>query len=134
MQWNHENDYKYVLEDFSTVYIGANYTFEEIMNHDAAPMKFKEAIVRIFLQEFDEKTTIAESLSNMTEHQRSYLLYHQFKIKIKVTQLKKSQLGYESKHCELDRFMKQYQKKTVHGECFIEEVVIKKLHLFGSAV
>lgn len=134
MQMNNENDFKYLLEDFSTVYIGANYSYKEIVEHETAPLKFKEATVRVFVKECDEKTTIAEHLSVMKEQEKSYLLYHQLKAKIKVTQLKKSGKGYQSMHYTFDEFMDQYQSKTANGECFVEEIVIKKLHLFGSAV
>ncbi len=134
MQMNHDSDYKYLLEDFSTIYIGANYSYEEIMNHETAPLKFKEAAVRIFVQDCDERTTIAEHLAKMKEQEKSHMIYRQFKVKVKVTQLKKMQKGYESKHCTFDEFMRQYQMKVANGECFVEEIVIKKLHLFGSAV
>ncbi len=134
MQMNNQSDFKYLLEDFSTVYIGANYSYKEIMNHETAPLKFKEAVVRVFVKDCDERTTIAEHLTKMKEQEKSHMLYRQFKVKIKVTQLKKSRKGYESKHCALDEFMNQYQMKAANGECFVEEIVIKKLHLFGSAV
>lgn len=134
MQMNSENDFKYLLEDFSTVYIGANYSYEEIMQLETAPIKFKEATVRIFAKDCDEKTTIASHLSTMKEQDKSYLLYRQLKVKIKVTQLKKTGKEYCSNHYTFDEFMNQYQKKAVNGECFVEEIVIKKLHLFGAAV
>ena len=42
------NDFKYVIQDLSKVYIGANYTYEELQNEDDMPVKFKEAAFRVF--------------------------------------------------------------------------------------
>lgn len=131
---NNENDFKYVLEDFSTVYMGANYKYEELVVHETAPLKYKEVVARVFQQEVSPEITVAEHLMQMTPEDKSYMIYHQLKVKIKVIQLKKSGKGYESKQCTLDEFMDIYQKKAKDGDCFVEEIILKKLHLVSFAV
>lgn len=131
---SNENDYKYVLEDFSTVFIGANYRYEELMIHEVAPLKYKEVVARVFVHEVSPKVTIAEHLMQLSADDKSYMLYHQLKIKIKITQLKKKGKGYESKQCTFDEFMSSYQKRAADGECFVEEIILKKLHLVSFAV
>ncbi|MDD3206039.1 MAG: hypothetical protein PHS74_09955 [Lachnospiraceae bacterium] len=134
MEMNNANDFKYFLEDFSTIYIGANYTYTEVMQSEVAPLKYKEVVARVFAKERDANTTIAEHLATMKDDETSYMIYHQLKVKIKVTQLKKNGKGYESNAYSLEDYQKQYQEKTVQGECFIEEIIIKKLHLVSFAV
>lgn len=131
---NNENDYKYVLEDFSTVFIGANHTYEEMMVHETAPLKYKEVVARVFVKEVSPELTIAEHLKQMKEEDKAYFIYHQLKIKIKLIQPKKNGKGYESIQVKFEEFMEQYQQKAAMEECFIEEIIIKKLHLVSFAV
>ena len=35
------NDFRYVMQDMTNVYIGAKYTYDEIMNVDEVPFKLK---------------------------------------------------------------------------------------------
>jgi len=131
---NNENDFKYVLEDFSTVYIGANYQYGELQVHETAPLKYKEVVARVFTHEVSPEMTVAEHLMQINPDDKSYMIYHQLKVKIKITQLKKTGKGYESKQCTLDEFMDTYQKKAMDGGCFVEEIILKKLHLVSFAV
>ena len=44
-----ENDYKYILQEFSKTMIGARYTYSEIMAAERAPFKFQTIIDRLIL-------------------------------------------------------------------------------------
>ncbi|MFR9235404.1 MAG: hypothetical protein ACLVLH_21410 [Eisenbergiella massiliensis] len=46
-----DQDFKYVIQDLTNVYIGARYTYEEMLEDDNVPHKLKEVIVRILLTE-----------------------------------------------------------------------------------
>ncbi|MDD2973235.1 MAG: hypothetical protein PHE02_14015 [Lachnospiraceae bacterium] len=131
---NNENDFKYVLEDFSTVFMGANHKYEELMVHETAPLKFKEVVARVFTHEVSPEMTVAEHLMQLTENDKSYMIYRQLKVKIKLIQQKQSGKGYESKTCTFEEFMETYQQKAVAGDCFIEEIILKKLHLVSFPV
>lgn len=42
---NTENrDYKYVMQDFTTVYLGARYTYEELIEAEDIPFKIKTLV------------------------------------------------------------------------------------------
>lgn len=128
------NDFKYVIQDLSKVYIGANYTYEELQNEDDMPVKFKEAAFRVFSMETSLATTIAAHLLSIKKEDRSYFVYKQMRVKIKVTSLVRGSNGFSTGSCKLDEFMDEFQNKAVQGEYFIEELEIKKLHLAGLSV
>lgn len=128
------NDFKYVIQDLSKVYIGANYTYEELQNEDDMPVKFKEAAFRVFSMETSLATTIAAHLLSIKKEDRSYFVYKQMRVKIKVTSLVRGSNGFSTGSYKLDEFMDEFQNKAVQGECFIEELEIKKLHLAGLSV
>ena len=46
-----DQDFKYVIQDLTNVYMGAGYTYEEMLEDDNIPHKLKEVIVRILLTE-----------------------------------------------------------------------------------
>lgn len=128
------NDFKYVIQDLSKVYIGANYTYEELQNEDDMPVKFKEAAFRVFSMETSLATTIAAHLLSIKKEDRSYFVYKQMRVKIKVTSLVRGSNGFSTGSYKLDEFMDEFQNKAVQGEYFIEELEIKKLHLAGLSV
>ncbi len=128
------NDFKYVIQDLSKDYIGANYTYEELQNEDDMPVKFKEAAFRVFSMETSLATTIAAHLLSIKKEDRSYFVYKQMRVKIKVTSLVRGSNGFSTGSYKLDEFMDEFQNKAVQGEYFIEELEIKKLHLAGLSV
>ncbi len=129
-----QNDFKYVIQDLSKVYIGANYTYEELQNEDDMPVKMKEAAFRVFSMETSLETTIAGHLLTIKNTDRSYFVYRQMRLKLKVTSLIKDKNGFNTGYYKLDEFMTHLQQKAVQGECFIEELEIKKLYLAGLSV
>ena len=46
-----EEDYKYAIQDFSNVYLGARMTYQDLADYDGVPCKIKDAVYRIFLKE-----------------------------------------------------------------------------------
>ncbi|MEG1847876.1 MAG: hypothetical protein RR238_05335 [Lachnospiraceae bacterium] len=131
---NNSTDYKYMIQDMNRIYFGANYTYAEMLEEDEIPMKFKTAIHRIFAKDIPLTATLAEQLSLVEETQMSYLAYHQLKIKIKVTSLHPTEKGYESKYLTFDEFMEEEQSKVRAEESFVEEIMIKKLHLMAFSL
>lgn len=58
-----DQDFKYVIQDLTNVYIGARYTYEEMLEDDNVPHKLKEVIVRILLTEVAPDTTPENHIS-----------------------------------------------------------------------
>ena len=46
-----DNDFKYMIQDISNIYIGARSTYEELAENEELPQKLREVIVRAFLSD-----------------------------------------------------------------------------------
>lgn len=140
MEMNHCDDYKYFMQDIGTIFVGANYTYQEVLEHEDIPFKLKEAVNRVFMKDKDKQTTFAGHLALVKEGEMSYLAFHQIKPKIKITFLKKegggkkSSLGFKNDYYSFDEFMEKYQESVRRDECFVEEICIRKLHLMGFSI
>lgn len=131
-----ENDYKYVIQDFSSYYIGARLSYGELAENENTPGRFKDAVYRIFLKETDPAMTIGEHLISLEETSMCCLAFSQLRIRIKVTALiqkpdKKGNLKevYETKDYSLDEFLKQKEIKENPEQYLIQEICFKKRHL-----
>lgn len=136
-----ENDYKYVLEDFSNVYIGARFSYGEIAENDAVPGRFKDAVYRVFYKETKPEVTIGEHLIGLKDDSMCYLAYSQLRIRIKVTSLirEKDKKGnvkekYSTKDYSLDEFMKEEGIRENPDQYLIQEISFKKRHLITMHV
>ena len=52
-----DNDFKYILQDISNIYVGARSTYGELAENEDLPHKLREVIVRIILSEVAGDTT-----------------------------------------------------------------------------
>lgn len=79
-----ENDFKYVLQDFSNIYIGTRLTYGELVRMEDTPQRLKSAIYLYIYREVDAATRICDHLSTMKENSLSYMVFSQLKGQIKV--------------------------------------------------
>lgn len=131
-----ENDYKYVIQDFSNYYIGARFSYKELAENDNTPGRFKDALYRVFYKETDQNMTIGEHLLQLNDSSMCYLAFSQLRIRIKVTALiqkadKKGNLKetYETKDYSLDDFLKEKENWEDPQQYLIQEISFKKRHL-----
>lgn len=52
-----DQDFKYIIQDLTNIYLGARSTYEELMEDENVPHKLKEIIVRVILTEVAPDTT-----------------------------------------------------------------------------
>lgn len=131
-----ENDYKYVIEDFSNYYIGARLSYQELADNENTPGRLKDTVYRTFFKETDPSVTIGEHLQGLQDTSICYMAFSQLRIRIKVTSLmqkpdKKGNLKdvYETRDYSLDEFLKQEQIKENPDNYLIQEISFKKRHL-----
>lgn len=130
------DDYKYVIQDFSNVYVGANYSYAELVESDDTPSRLKDAVYRIFYKEVGPDMTISGHLLNLKEDSMCYMAFSQLRLQIKVTfcvqkQDKKGKFKeeYETKDYPLDKFMSDAYIHEHLDTCLIQEIYFKKRHL-----
>ena len=55
---NHEEDFKYFMQDMEKIYLGARYSYQELMGNELVPFKFRTIIERYLTRELDQETTL----------------------------------------------------------------------------
>ena len=111
------NDYKYFMQDTGSVYLGAKFSYAEILEQEMVNFKYKSIIEHYILKDTDPETTLESQLYYMTPDQFSYKTYMQLKARVKVCVLvqKKRILGgektvYGSKVMKLDELVRMIQR------------------------
>lgn len=84
MQKTIYEDYKYSMQDTSRIYVGAKYTFAELIEEENLLFKFRMIIQRYVLPTADPEDTLESYLYYLEEGDLNIKLFRQMKAKIKV--------------------------------------------------
>ncbi len=129
-------DFKYVMVDTSYIYLGAKYTYGELLENEDVAFKLRTIFERYILPELSRDTTLEAHFMNMTKD-LAYKTYKQLKIKLKVSRpveqkniFGKTSKKYITENVPLDKFLEMKQ----NGEVLVQEVVFGKLALMSFAV
>lgn len=111
-------DYKYVMQDAGNLYLGAKYTYAELLANEDVPFKLKSIIHRYISPELDEETSLESHFYYLNEEGFVYQVCRQLKIKIKYSELveKKTLFGkqkqvYQTKVLKLKNLQPFHLKK-----------------------
>lgn len=136
-----DNDFKYIMQDTGAVYLGARFSYDEILEQEMAPFKLKAIIMQYILKDMDPATTLESHFYYMTSDDFSYKTYKELKVKIKasIPQEKKSLTGkisyrYQDKVYTLKEFeeLNLAQKKKMG--IIVSEIIFSKLGLLSFAI
>lgn len=135
------DDFKYYMQDAGNVYLGAKFTYAEILEHEMVAFKYKCIVEHYFLKDTDPETTLESQLYYMTPDQLSYKTYMQLKAKVKVSVLttKKKLFGgtrtvYENKMMKLEDLTGMNLAKKKQCGMVIQELMLSKLALMAFSV
>ena len=135
------DDYKYCMQDTASLYLGAKFSYAEILAQESVSFKYKSIIEHYIFKDTVPETTLESQLYYMTAEQFSYRTYRQLKARVKVCVLeqKKKLFGgvkteYVSRVMKLDElvFMNLAQKKKCG--MVVQELVLSKLALMAFNV
>lgn len=136
-----DNDFKYFMQDTSYIYLGARYSYVEIMEHEMVSFKYKCIVEHYILKDTDPETTLESQLYYMTPDQFSYRTYIKLKAKVKVSMLvqKKSLFGkekmvYENKVMNLDELVQMNLAKKKQCGMIVQELILSKLAMMAFSV
>ncbi len=130
-----DQDFKYVIQSFSNVFVGGRMTYEELGESDDTPGRLKDAVYRVFYKDVPKETMICDHLLSMKEEDMSYLAYMQLRIVVKVSFLdrKVDKKGNESEsYITKDYKFEDFRKEDWSGmedEILIQEISFTKRHL-----
>jgi hypothetical protein len=136
-----DNDYKYMIQDTGSLYFGAKYSYQEIMEEEMVNFKFKSIIEHYLSKDTDLSTTIESHLYYMTPEQFSYRTYEQLKARVKVSVMEekkslfgKTKTGYSTKVIHLNELAGWNLAQKKAKGLFIQEIIISKLALMMFSV
>ena len=134
-------DFKYFMQDTGSLYLGARYSYTEILEDEMVTFKYKSIVEHYILKDTDPETTLESQLYYMTPEQFSYRTYIQLKARVKVSMLtnKKRLFGgsgatYESKVLKLDELVGMNLAQKKKCGLVIQELVLSKLALMAFSV
>lgn len=136
-------DYKYTMTDTAFLYIGSKYSYQEIVENEEIPFKFRTIVERYMIPEIGAETTLESDLYHMTEKDFTCRTYLQLRAKVKVSRrvTKKGFLGlgkekrvYRTVMIPLAQFVKMSKEEKEKDGIFIQELSINKLAMMAFAV
>ena len=131
-------DYKYVMVDTSFIYLGAKYTYGELIENEDVAFKLRTIFERYIIPEVNGDTTLENHFRHMSQD-LAFKTYKQLKIKLKISRPseKKNLFGKTTRRYIIEtipvaEFVKlgEEEKKDI----MIQEVVFGKLALMSFAV
>ncbi len=136
------NDFRYVMQDMTNVYIGAKYTYDEIMNVDEVPFKLKVILSHYMLKEVAGNTTLENHIFYMKPDDMSYMVYKRMKARFKLNVFKedghgKGKPGYIQKEYKIQDIVEGPEAAMLHekmNQIFVEEMHITKLGLLSISI
>ncbi|MDE7270250.1 MAG: hypothetical protein K2N81_07230 [Acetatifactor sp.] len=131
-------DYKYCMQDVSSLYIGSKYTFSELLAEETVPFKFQLLVERYILPEADPEDTLESHLYYLEEKSFLVKIYRQLKARAKVNliQTKKGLGGrekkaYTTKLLPVEQLVKLSVEEKEQMGLVVQELVLSKLALMG---
>lgn len=84
MVQNQDNDFKYVMLDVGNLYLGARFSFGELLEEEMVPFKMKAILTHYILKEADAETTLESQFYYMEKGTFLYDTFIQLRTKVKV--------------------------------------------------
>ena len=130
-----DNDFKYILQDISNIYVGARSTYGELAENEDLPHKLREVIVCIILSEVAEDTTPENHLFYLTKDSASYRVMKKMKTRFRMSVWeeadgkKRKKSGYVNREYALDEVVDSAELHQKKDTIVVEEMRVSKLGL-----
>ncbi len=129
-------DYKYVMQDAGSIYLGGKFSYEEILDNADVSFKIKAIIEHYLTKEIAMETTLESHFYYMEPKSFSARTYEQLRVKIKVCEKKKKKgfLGkektvYEETIYKMQEFCAIPVEEKKERGIMIQEITIPKMAL-----
>lgn len=124
-------DYKYVLQDVSYVYLGAKFTYDELLEEEEVPFKIKKLVNAYIKQDVkDDNVTIESHFYKMEPKGFLYQTFLQLKTKVKFSLYSEKKKHFITETMKLQDFAKIAPQEKEKQQILIQEIMISKLALF----
>ena len=132
-----EDDFKYYMQDIERYYFGARYNYNELLNNEMVPFKFKTIISKYIKDEVDLDTSLESHLYYIEKDSFDYKIYRQLRLRIRTSQYKdplNHEKGFKEKVYTIEQLVKMNKDEKEEKGIIIRELIISKLALFGFSV
>lgn len=134
-------DFKYMLQDVNRIYIGAKYTYRELMENPETAFKLKSVIEHYLLKETDPDTSLESDFYYMEPESFTCRTYEQLKVKCKISILtEKSGRGgrkeriYREQTVSLQELAAIPLAQKKRDGIVVQEIILSKLALVSFVV
>ena len=132
-----EDDFKYYMQDIERYYFGARYSYEEILNNEMVPFKYKTIITRYLKDDVDYSATLESHLYYMNRDNFDYRVYKQLRSRIRTSLYKnpdKKERGFKEKVYTVEELTLITPEEKERLGIIVRELIISKLALFACSV
>ena len=132
-----EDDFKDYMQDIERNYFGARYSYQEILDNEMAPFKFKTIITKYLKDEVDLDTKLESHFYYITTDSFDYQIFKQLKTRIRVVEYKGSEdssRGFKEKIYTIEQLARISPEDKEKQGMIIREIFISKLALFAFSV
>jgi hypothetical protein len=131
-------DYKYVLQDTYHIFIGAQYTLEELIDNEDIPIKLRIILERNLYAEDTKELTLGEYFYGLQDKSLYFKVYKQLKTQLRIS-LKEEKKRRRSKEAppfetltlSLEALMQMSPEEKQRRELMIQEVIVSKLAMMS---
>lgn len=136
-------DYKYVMVDTGNVYLGAKYTYGELLQNEDVPFKIRAIVERYILPQSDMETTLESEFYYMTQDSFTYRTFRQLKVKLKCSRIVekkklfskgKKNRCYATEVMGLDELTAMAPAQKQAQGIVVQEIVVNKLAMMVFTV
>jgi hypothetical protein len=132
-----EDDFKYYMQDIERYYFGARYNYNELLNNEMVPFKFKTIISKYLRDEVELDTTLESHLYYIEKDGFDYKTYRQLRARVRTSQYKNPlniEKGFKEKVYTIEQLAKISPKEKEEQGIIVRELIISKLALFGFSI
>lgn len=134
-------DCKYVMQDTGSIYVGAKYAYEELLEAEAVPFKLKAILTHYILKEASPQTTLESEFYYLEPGTFLYETWKQLKVRVKVqVQVEKKSLfgkkrmEYQEKILTLKELTEMNLARKKASGLLITEIILSKLGMMTFSV
>ena len=134
-------DFKYVLQDSGSIYLGAKFTYEELLGHEMVPFKLKAILTHYILKEASPDTTLESQFYYLEENTFLFDTFMQLKIRVKVQRqrerrslLGKTRIEYKEDILTLQELTGMNLARKKASGVLIREIIVSKLGMMTFSV
>lgn len=123
-------DYRYIIEDITHIYIGARYTYEELLHVQGVPFKIKKLVNQYIPVQY-RGVTVESHLYYMDTSGFDYETLTQLKASVRYSARRTAGAGdpYEVLTRKIQQFVSISEADKKAREVMIEELILSKLSL-----